>query len=524
MSAAVVIGTSLTPLLFFFLALTYVVYSLTQRWKHRKIIQFMSQIPGPPALPIIGTFYIFLDQLRTMDVTRFLLDVVESFPETSRHWLNFTPYIVTTDREIVAALTSSRDNVSKAKEYESLKLISAGLFSSTGNLWRKTRRIVNPGFRTSVLDSFDENFSHHVQVFLDAVEERVKTGEEFNVFRMVHSFTLDAVIDNMLGVRLDIQKEKTYHLSRCVEKAVDMFFERSFNPLIWPDLVYSLIGKKKIMVEVSAEMRRLAEEVLNERIAHRERQRKENPTAETPQYFMELLLNGIESGEVTKQQCVEEIIELFLAGSLTSAITISWMIKGAAMYPHLSEKVYEEVMSVCGNRKITYDDLSKLTYLDMIVKETLRHCTLPVIGREITSELKVNDKMTIPPGINVLVPLFGLHHDPRYWEKPNEFYPEHFSPENEGKRPKGTFLPFSNGPRNCIGNKYAMRAMKCLLANVVLRFTVSTSEPVPKDIIHDLQYKIVFLICPKHGWNVRFHNRVHKSENPSSELTLATPA
>ncbi|CAH0396132.1 unnamed protein product [Bemisia tabaci] len=495
-----------------FLALTILIHTIIHRWRNRRLIKFMAQFPGPIPLPFVGSAYIYLKQFNTTSVVRFLLQLLANAEETESHWLGGSPYIMTTNREIINAIVTNLKNIDKTKDYDSLKVISAGIFTATGNQWRKTRKIVNPGFRTNVLDSFDDNFSYHIKIFLESISRLADTGEEHDVFRACHAFTLDSFCDNMLGVRIDIQKRRLFNFSISVEESMNMFFTRAFNPLLWSDFVYSLLGKTKKLADVSRDMRLLAEDVLNKRLAMEDLQRKEDIKAGQPKYFLELLIDAIESKEISREQCIEEIIELFVAGSLTSAISIAWLIKGAAMYPNMADKMYRELIEVCGVREITQEDLSKLPYLDMIVKELLRHITLPIIARHITNDIRVNDNIVIPAGMNVMMPIFGLHHDPRFWERPNEFYPEHFSPENEAKRPKGVYLPFSSGPRNCPGNKYAVRVVKILVANMMLHFNCSSSEPTPTDIINDLDYRIALLVCPIKGWRVRFHRRRQEPE------------
>nr|XP_018913699.1 PREDICTED: cytochrome P450 4F8-like [Bemisia tabaci] len=142
----------------------------------------------------------------------------------------------------------------------------------------------------------------------------------------------------------------------------------------------------------------------------------------------------------------------------------------------------------------------------MIIKETLRHVAIPLTSRNLTEDVKVRGNMTIPAGTNVVMCFHELHHDSKYWQRPGEFYPEHFSPANERRRPKGAFNAFLSGPRICPGNKYAMRAMVFLIASTLLRYKFSIDEKPPKDL-REMEYRFVFMLYPLSGFRVKIQQR-----------------
>ncbi|CAH0388601.1 unnamed protein product [Bemisia tabaci] len=102
------------------------------------------------------------------------------------------------------------------------------------------------------------------------------------------------------------------------------------------------------------------------------------------------------------------------------------------------------------------EELSQLHYVEMIIKETLRLFSVPATGRKITEDLRVNDKFKIPAGVDVWLSIYAIHHDAELWERPGEFYPEHFTSAKEKSRPKGAFIPFLSGPRICPGMRFSV--------------------------------------------------------------------
>ncbi|KAH0821664.1 hypothetical protein GEV33_001127 [Tenebrio molitor] len=118
--------------------------------------------------------------------------------------------------------------------------------------------------------------------------------------------------------------------------------------------------------------------------------------------------------------------------------------------------------------------LPRLVYLERVVKETLR--LFPVaacLGRLLDKDI-VTSNYTLPKGCECLIPIMYIHRDPNIWEHPLEFNPDRFLPEEVSKRHPYSYLPFSGGPRSCIGFKYAMMAMKTAICTVVRHYKVST--------------------------------------------------
>nr|XP_018911953.1 PREDICTED: cytochrome P450 3A19-like [Bemisia tabaci] len=313
----------------------------------------------------------------------------------------------------------------------------------------------------------------------------------------------------MMGCRMDVQKKNLTHISTNLEKSTQMIFTRMFNILLQPDLLYSLLGKQKEIEGLVKDMRALAREMVELRAKHRNDIKNSEDTAEPVQIFMESLLNSVESGALTKERAVDETVEMFIAGSITTATTSAWIFKILAMRPDIQKKVFEEIQETCSldKQEICLDEVSKLEYLDMVVKETLRHFAVPFVGRQLVEDLKVDETTTIPAGVQVMPVIFSLHHNPEYWQKPKEFYPEHFSPVNERKRVKGAFVPFLSGPRHCPGNKYALQSIKFLVANTLLHYEFSSDEKSPEDFFN-ANYRILFMMWPSSGFRVKIKKRL----------------
>nr|XP_018913698.1 PREDICTED: cytochrome P450 4c3-like isoform X3 [Bemisia tabaci] len=313
--------------------------------------------------------------------------------------------------------------------------------------------------------------------------------------------SLFSATDNMLGSRLVSQENRSKFISDNIIKWAESTFERAFS-VLWPDFYFTLSGQEKLRKESIDINHDLICKMIEERIRKRKALREESQQSENSRIYIDILLDNVDAGVLTKDQITSEILEIVVAGSITTAITNAWVFKLLALYPDIQERAYQEIKENCVEGEVRLSDLSKFVYTEMIIKETLRHFGPPMAGRYITEDLQVDDKMTIPAGMNIFICLHELHHDPKYWQRPGEFYPDHFSPANEKARPKGAFSPFMGGPRVCPGSKYAMRSMKFLVASTLSQYKFSTDEK-PADDLRDMDYRLVFMLFPTSGFNVK---------------------
>jgi len=141
----------------------------------------------------------------------------------------------------------------------------------------------------------------------------------------------------------------------------------------------------------------------------------------------------------------------------------------------------------------------------MYYLETLRYYPPAVMtDRGCVKDYKVpGTELVIKKGDGIFIPILGLHHDEKYWPEPEKFIPERFSPENKGKINQYTFLPFGQGPRNCIGMRFALTEVKVALANLVRHFNI---EPSQKTVI-PMKFANTGSLKPDGGMWLALHKR-----------------
>lgn len=199
----------------------------------------------------------------------------------------------------------------------------------------------------------------------------------------------------------------------------------------------------------------------------------------TPQIFIDKLLRLYSKGLIDDKAIKDQVNLMIFAGNDTSGLTLSHAAVLLGMHPEVQQRVFDEVDRVFEglplDAPVTPEHLLKLTYVEQVIRETLRlFPAAPYMLRFCKADTPIS-KCTIPRGAIVIVSLYTMHRNKEIWgEDADEFNPDHFSAEQMSKRNPSAFAPFSLGPRNCIGMRYAYISMKIMLATLMRHYRFST--------------------------------------------------
>jgi cytochrome P450 len=184
---------------------------------------------------------------------------------------------------------------------------------------------------------------------------------------------------------------------------------------------------------------------------------------------------------------------LLLAGHETTATALTWTWYLLSQYPAVEDRLHTELDQVLAGQPPSVEHLPRLPYTRMILDETLR---LYPPTFSLSRKAIVDDEIggyAIPAKSTILLCPYTTHRHPAFWEDPNLFNPERFLPESAAGRPHFAYFPFGGGPRQCIGNQFALMEAQLILATVAQRYRLRLAPH------HKVEAEVVLTIRPRHG-------------------------
>ncbi|CAH1380516.1 unnamed protein product, partial [Tenebrio molitor] len=219
--------------------------------------------------------------------------------------------------------------------------------------------------------------------------------------------------------------------------------KRFLNPILQINLVWRLVGYEKRLDQLCGMIYAYVRKILE-----RKKMSNKNEVGDSSNdknYLSNLIKATEEEGKWTDEEMMEETQTMIATGSDTTAITLSFATIMLAMHQDIQEKLYKEMCDIFGNtdRDPTLDDLTRMDYLERVIKETLRLFPIaPILLRQVQEDIKIRSEL--------LIPVHFIHRNPIHWPDPLKFDPDRFLPEEIEKRHRYSFMPFSIPPRNCI--------------------------------------------------------------------------
>lgn len=220
------------------------------------------------------------------------------------------------------------------------------------------------------------------------------------------------------------------------------------------------------------------------------------------QDYIDYLIHLREKKGIELVDMVAHTASFFFDGIETSSVTLTNLFYELAKTPNVQQKLRDELLSIRNkDGGFDYDQVTDLKYLEQVIYETLRlHPILAVHIRQCNADFNVDlangEKLTIAKGMNVSLPIYNISRDEEYYDQPEEFNPDRFNDENGGiklYRDKCVLFPFGDGPRICLGQRFALTQMKCLIAYLLTNFEITVDPKMPaKPEIDPEQFLLLF--------------------------------
>ncbi|NWI96821.1 CP4V2 protein, partial [Pitta sordida] len=449
----------------------------------------MKSIPGAsPCYPVLGNALLFEREGEGFfKQLQFYAEQYRSYP-LYKLWIGPVPVLILYHADSVEVILNSSKHIEKSYLYTFLHpWLGTGLLTSTGDKWRSRRKMITPTFHFAILNDFLEVMNEQGNILVEKLEKHVDK-EPFDVFLDITLCALDIICETAMGKNVGAQKNKNSNYVSAIYRMSDLIQQRQKSPWLWPDSLYILFKEGREHKRNLNILHNFTDTVIAEKAAELENTKqkehdndaKSQGSVKKRKAFLDMLLNATddEGNKLSYRDIREEVDTFMFEGHDTTAAAMNWVLYLLGHHPEVQKKVHRELDEVFDNteRPVTTEDLKNLRYLECVVKEALRlFPSVPMFARTLREDCRIAGYQ-IPKGTNVLVLTYSLHRDPEIFPDPEEFRPERFLPENSKGRHPYAYVPFSAGPRNCIGQRFAQMEEKTLLALILRRFWVDSCQ------------------------------------------------
>ncbi|OLC94971.1 MAG: hypothetical protein AUH86_13170 [Acidobacteria bacterium 13_1_40CM_4_58_4] len=429
---------------------------------------------------------------------RFLLG---SLVELSRDWLGFykrcaeeygdvvhvrlahvSVYLLVHPRDIETVLVTQAGNFTKSADYRALaRVLGNGLLTSEGEFWKRQRGLIQPAFHR-------QNILAYAQVMTEAAGRMLdswKNEGERNIHDDLMCVTLQIVAQCLYGAEVSGSAER---VGQAMEVVMQRFvINASLALLFFLDMPVFLARREQRAI-------RDLDKIIGGII------RKRRSSNQPREDLLDMLLRARDTDghPMSDTQLRDEVMTLFLAGHETTAIALSWACYLIAQNPHVEAALVEELREVLGDRVPIPDDLPRLRYTEMVLKEAMRlYPAVWGIGRKAISDCELGG-YRIPAGSNLFILQWRTQRDARFFPDPERFDPERWrdDPVRSGKIPRFAYFPFGGGPRVCVGASFAMMEATLLLAMIQQGFHLELV------LDHPVEMFATVTLRPKYGIRV----------------------
>ncbi|XP_058822817.1 cytochrome P450 4c3-like [Topomyia yanbarensis] len=498
--------------------------------RRARVVKLIEKIPGPASMPFLGnSLHINVDHDEIFNRIISIRKLYGRHQGFSRAWNGPMPYVMISKASAVEPILGSPKHIEKSHDYEFLKpWLGTGLLTSQGQKWHPRRKILTPAFHFKILDDFVDIFQEQSAVLVKRLERELGNETGFNCFPYVTLCALDIVCETAMGRLVNAQMNSDSDYVKAVYQIGSIVQNRQQRIWLQPDFIFKRTEGYRNHQRCLAILHEFSNRVIRERKEEitKQKQSNNNPSESSAEAnstldgnnnpeefgrkkrlaFLDLLIEASQDGAVLSNEDIREEVDTFMfEGHDTTSAAISWILLLLGAEPAIQDRIVEEIDRIMdGDRERfpTMKELNEMKYLECCIKEGLRlYPSVPLIARKLTEDVQI-EEYTIPAGTTAMIVVYQLHRNPEVFPNPDKFNPDNFLPENCRGRHPYAYIPFSAGPRNCIGQKFAVLEEKSIISAVLRKYRI---EAV--DRRENLTLLGELILRPKDGLRIKISRR-----------------
>jgi len=365
-------------------------------------------------------------------------------------------YVIHHPDDVKRVLVSNHRNYTKGVGLDRVKiLLGRGIMTSEGELWKRQRYMMQPLFHRRVVTTFAEVIAQSNDRWIARWEGLARRGELINLTDEMSALTLEIVLRSIFGRDLDrLSQQLGGNPFEVVtrEQSRDLQFAYKFRSLT------------KLVAQLIAQRRDTAEEHFD---------------------YVAMLMNARDKDSgapMGERELIDEIMTLVVAGHETTASGLNWTWYLISQHPQIEARLHAEIAAAAELPSPSLAEMEGLRFTRQVIDEALRLYPPGWVLSRRTVNADSLGGYPVPPGTNVLLPLYLLHRHPNFWKNPETFDPDRFAPEHEAERPRFAYMPFAAGPRHCIGETFALYEMLVHLYKVARRYRLRYVPDKPLEL------------------------------------------
>ena len=417
--------------------------------------------PGPKGAPLVGSLFDF----RRSGTLDFYRDVWRQYGDVSSATVGPVKFFVVVRPEhIQHVLVKNPDKYVKGISHEKLRVaIGNGILTLEGEKWYRQRKLMQPVYTPKGIRPYAEIMTDESQHLIERWRTQLPPDRVVDINQEMTRVTMKVISRAMFGIDMD---ENFRDAARALIMLLE-YTSASTNTLIDMPLFIPTPTNQRL---------KHAKRVLREFLMNIIQKRRQEGLQDD---LLSMLMSSKDEetgATMTDEHLHDEALITFFAGHETTASLLTWTWYLLSKNPRVEAKLHAELAQKLQGRTPTLDDLSNLPYTRMVLDDALRlYSPVPLLARDAA----MDDELAgyrVPKGTMVVVMPYATHRHPDFWEKPLEFYPEHFEEAAVAKRPRYAYFPFGSGQRICIGLHFAHMEAALILADVAQRFQLRMAE------------------------------------------------